>query len=62
MHTVEDMGLDGVNQWDAISQRGPSVTLYSGPRREILHNIDPLFNPSDKGRPKGNAVLRLDGD
>lgn len=33
-----DIDFDGVNQWDTL------VSGQPGPRKNILHNIDPIFN------------------
>ena len=52
-----ELGLDGVDQWDAL-KRGGSMRIRDGPRMEILHDIDPLYQ-SSPGRPAGNAALRL---
>ncbi|XP_052813682.1 arylsulfatase B-like [Mya arenaria] len=41
--------LDGYDQWNTINKAADS------PRREILHNIDPLFKPA--GRPVYNGTF-----
>lgn len=54
---AREMGLDGVDQWQSLSQ-GRSVTMYNGPRTEILHNIDPLFEAADNYTTLGNSIIR----
>ncbi|XP_038062003.1 arylsulfatase B-like [Patiria miniata] len=49
------MPLDGVNVWRSISQGKPS------PRKELLHNIDPLQSPAEWTETDERLWGRLDG-